>query len=311
MEKLLKYFFSPHSKVREDNRTQVLALLENLINNRWNIHLTRDPNDELTNPKHFLDILFKKLKIHQEFLSSQTLPGKSKKQVKELIIRITTLVNDKTNAHTLSEKFIAGGDKTIEYINELITLKEVFQNDLTSEVFMTCTSAKENGIANIDSLQLLKESDMAGGILAMALYNKKLVKSSHNIGFACYDGTLYICLRGSADTNDFTIDYKILSAGIERLSELHRRVKSYLPECVTIIEKYNRKGINSLRIVGHSLGGLLACLLAQLLTNEGHIASDVDCAVLLYNPFFGLGLFHEIDTQTVFVDRCLLKFKNN
>lgn len=283
------WVFGQHSAAREKNRAETVAIGQALVHKDWHIRVLYDTADELTHT--FLTSTIKQIATVCDLEDAA-----SKSKQKQLFLRFARpeliKIDDKedaANPHSLSAKFFQKEDDIEILTNILDKRHKDATNDLTSDL------AAVGEICPIVAY---------GPLLAKALYHPQMIE--HDIAFATIDTTIYIALRGSKVAADFKLDAAILQTGFSENKDVKQRSDTHWEKCKTYIASA-RSRPTAITIVGHSLGGLFAFLLAQNLTNNYPKSTTMSKTVEVYNPFFGLSAHtREINTAADFVDRAII-----
>jgi len=276
------WVFSQHSAAREKNRTDTVAIGQELVLKDWHIRVLYDQADELTYT--FLPSTIKQIATVCDLCDPARIPELLEIDDKK----------DTANPHSLSAKFFKGDEHNV--LNEILDRRHQDEpkyyfgpNDLTSDLVAVG--------------EICPAIVAYGPLLAKALYHTQMIE--YDIAFATIDTTIYIALRGSKVAADFKLDATILQTGFSGNKDVKQRSATHWEKCKTYIASA-RSRPTAITIVGHSLGGLFAFLLAQNLTKT-YPKSTMSKTVEVYNPFFGLSAHtREINTAADFVDRAII-----
>ena len=265
------------------NRDGTKRLCESVIHEGgWLMHVFLDPADNLTNPFGVLEKFLRNLNIHAEQF-----------ELPEVVVQtVGNAESDATHPHRYTLKFLPSTKAANEAMDDLLLAEGGLRhnNDLSSlfGVIMELPDTKDD----------LTTDTQVAAVLTNSLYHSAMLL--HEIGFAYVGTTFYICLRGSITRKDFKLDYDMFTTD-EGFARAKARAAEYTAMCIAKMPS----GATAVRITGHSLGGLLACFVAQNLAPV--LRKCADRKLLLYNPFFGIGtpIVGSVTAEAAFCDLCV------
>ena len=287
-----------------------VRILEKLIESKWHVHLLYAEGDPLTFQNLVrvwnetmafwaLNNKDERLKPKRTVIAYQG-TGETSKHSEWWMLRIFQRAQQKKlklERHSLNDKFTLKSIRIhIQTAAKVIKGKEVI-DDFTKELETIRKRISKEELNLLQSHLNFENNTGECSVLFLAKLLYELPEKSTEMGYAVMQDTLCFAFRGTKSSRDLFLDAKLLWApGYEPAED---RVKEYVAICKSVILENTR--CTKICFAGHSLGGLLACLVAS------NVDTELEKKIMLYNPFFAIGQ-GEPTADVAFVDRCFLNY---
>jgi hypothetical protein len=289
-----------------ENVTIAINLLVGLVEKGWGVHLIYAKGDPLTyqNIEQVWEAIDGFWQLNQGYpqprhkvIEYQGVVGSGTPSEWPLMQAWRSFVDlvQKLPRHSLNDHIITVPIRTsIKTVAKDITRKLQIDNftDVLN-VIRGSTTEKDREMMQANSEFENITPDCDALILSKLLY--ELPQQSTEMGYAVVnEDTLCVAFRGTKTCSDVWLDVLLQwKSGYERTND---RVEEYVKAVNAQLESGE---IKEVCFVGHSLGGLLAPLVASKVN-----FTDGKKKVLMYNPYFAINSSNA-DARVGFVDRCL------